>query len=119
MVDITYKKVKKIYLKLDNNAIITLTSHHIHSYTSKYQVTKSLHLIEYRDLYSYFKLSPDDYVNLRTHKIIKIRLELKYDIADIDFANPIDLNEAFNKLDEKYNLENSKSTKYNYSLDSF
>ena len=112
-------KGKKMYLKLDNNTIITLTSHHIHSYTNKYQVTKSLNLIEYRDLYSYFKLSPDDCTNLRTHKIIKIRLELKYDIADIDFVNPIDLNKAFDKLDEKYNLENNKSSKYNYSLDNF
>ena len=112
-------KGKKMYLKLDNNTIITLTSHHIRSYTGGYDVTKSLNLIEYTDLYSYFKLSPDDYANLRTHKIIKMRLELKYDIADIDFTNPIDLIEAFNKLDEKYNLENNKSTKYNYSLDNF
>lgn len=112
-------KGKKMYLKLDNNTIITLTSHHIRSYTGGYDVTKSLNLIEYTDLYSYFKLSPDDYANLRTHKIIKMRLELKYDIADIDFTNPIDLSKAFNKLDEKYNLKNNKSTKYNYSLDNF
>lgn len=92
---------KHIYLKLDNNEIITLTCNYRSKIHTDYY-TGNTGVYKQYDMYSYFLLNSNIIEKLKNHKIIKMRCEMKFEVKDMNLDKEIDCNESFNTLNELY-----------------
>ena len=78
------QKGKHIYLKLDNDTIITLACHFYKENHNGYYVGANDIHNKY-DVYSYFNLDDNTINQLISHRIIKMRVEAMYDVIDANF----------------------------------
>ena len=86
---------------MDNDEIITLTCKYRSKIHTDYYVGSTGVYKQY-DMYSYFLLNTSIIEKLKTHKIIKMRCEMKFEVKDMILDEIIDCNESFNKLNELY-----------------
>jgi hypothetical protein len=105
-------KGKHIYLKLDNNEIITLTCSLMKKVHSGYY-TGNTNIYNQYDIFSYFNLNDEIINKLKNNKIIKMRCEMKFEILDMELKDEISLSKNFDKFQtailEKKNKEIEKN----------
>ena len=115
-------KGKHMYLKLDNDEIITLTCKDIKFIHNGYFTGYTDIYKEYQ-IFSYFDLTQDVIDKLNEHKIVKMRCELRYEVSDMVLKEDIDLKpkfeKAFNELDEKIEEETQKNDLKSNPLNGF
>ena len=75
-------KGKHIYLKLDNDEVITLTCFLMQNVHTDYYVS-NVDIHKKYEIYSYFNLDENTIEKLRNHQIVKMRCEMKYEIGDM------------------------------------
>ncbi len=101
----TISQGKNLYLKLDNEEIMTLKCslrRKVHNgyYTGNNSIYKQY------DFFCYFKLSAEQLQKLKEHEIIKMRCELKFEVMDMRLDN--DKSSFCSKLEELQNKKNEK-----------
>jgi hypothetical protein len=103
------QKGKHIYLKLDNDTIITLTCHFYKERHNGYYVGENDIYNKY-DVYSYFNLDDNTINQLRSHNIIKMRVEVKYDVIDANFKGDYpEFEKHYNKTMDKFYAKLNKN----------
>lgn len=115
-------KGKHMYLKLDNDEIITLTCKDIEFIHNGY-FTGNTDIYKEYQIFSYFDLTQDVINKLNEHKIVKMRCELRYEVLDMVLEEDIDLKpkfeEAFNELGKKMEEETQKNDLKSNPLNGF
>ena len=103
-------KGKHIYLKLDNDEIITLTCVSMNMVHNGYY--KGSTYVHYKyEIYSYFNIDNKIIEKLKEHQIIKMRCEMKYDVLDMYLHDDLDFNKHYNKFLDTINKKNSTENK--------
>lgn len=93
---------KHIYLKLDNDEIITLTCSYMIQRPDGYEYGTNDIYVKYA-IYSYFDINETILGKLLSHNIIKMRVECRYDVIDATFKgyNP-EFAKNYNTFMNKY-----------------
>lgn len=109
-------KIKNIYLKNENNEIITLKCHHTYRYEYGIDITSTGMPYTKYWKFSYFKLNNDIINKLISSNIIKLRIEYSDDIIDIEYNEKINFAIYLEKLNNKYKEINNKHNYKNQLL---
>ena len=105
---------KHLYLKLSNADILILECKEVTSIFYDYEVFTEIWK-KYKN-YCYFDLSDEQIEKLKKYEIVKMRVELEDEVADIELIKSIKLSDTIEKLEDQLNRKLEEERRKKESL---